>query len=105
MGATRTDPAEFTFTATVWLWKGDSAWHFISLPEQIADDIEALSQGLARGFGSVPVEVRSGSTVWRTSLFPDKKAGTYILPLKKQVRQELDCAEGSRITVSLGLIA
>lgn len=34
----------------------------------------------------------------------DKKSGTYILPLKKQVRQELDLTEGSRITVSLRIV-
>lgn len=97
-------PTEFTFTATVWLWKADSAWHFISLPIDVADDLEELSQGLTRGFGSVPVEVGSGAVAWRTSVFPDKKSGTYILPLKKQVRQELDIAEGSRITVSLRVV-
>lgn len=86
----------FSFTSTVWLWQGDSAWHFVSLPEDIADEIADLMEGRLRGFGSVRVEVASKDYTWRTSIFPDRKSGTYILPLKKQVRQELNLTEGSR---------
>ncbi len=92
---------EFTFTAQVWLWKGDSSWHFISLPEDAADEIEDLTRGMTGGFGSVPVEVQAQDVEWQTSLFPDRKSGTYLLPLKKQVRQKLGCEEGSRVTVTV----
>ncbi len=93
---------EFTFTAQVWLWKGDSPWHFISLPEDAADEIEDLTRGMTGGFGSVPVEVQAQDVEWQTSLFPDRKSGTYLLPLKKQVRQQLvGCEEGSRVTVTV----
>jgi hypothetical protein len=27
-----------------------------------------------------------GATSWRTSIFPDSKTGTYLLPVKKAVR-------------------
>lgn len=94
----------FRFRATVWLWSGDSAWHFVSLPDDIADDVEARSLGSTRGFGSVRVEVRSGDVTWRTSLFPDKKSGTYLLPLKKQVRQSLGCQAGSTIEIALRIV-
>lgn len=92
---------QFTFSAEVWVWPGDTPWHFISLPQEVADEIEVLAQGKERGFGSVPVDVSSGDTHWRTSLFPSKQAQTYLLPVKKQVRQQLGCAEGSRIKVTL----
>jgi len=96
--------SEFTFTATVWLWQGDSPWHFVSLPEEIADEIADLMEGRLRGFGSVRVEVTSKTVTWRTSIFPSKSSGTYILPLKKQVRQELDLSEGSRVTFTVDVI-
>lgn len=92
---------EFTFTGQVWRWKGDSPWHFVSLPENVADEVEDLSQGMTGGFGSVPVEVRAQDFTWQTSLFPDKASGTYMLPLKKQVREHVGCEEGSAITVTL----
>ena len=94
---------DFTFTAQVWLWKGDSSWHFISLPEDAADEIEDLTHGMTGGFGSVPVEVQAQDVVWHTSLFPDRKSGTYLLPLKKQVRQKLGCEAGSSLTLTVRL--
>lgn len=95
---------QYTFTAEVWLWKGDSAWHFISLPHDVADDIDDLTIGKTRGFGSVPVDVQSKDVTWRTSIFPDKKRGTFILPLKKHVRQQLGCEEGSMVDVTLRVL-
>lgn len=102
---TDTVAGTFTFTGTVWLWQGDSAWHFVSLPEDIADEIADLMEGRLRGFGSVRVEATSKQTAWRTSIFPDTKHGTYILPLKKQVRQELALSEGSRVKVTIQVIS
>ena len=96
--------AAFSFTAEIWLWKGDAAWHFISLPTNIADEIADLAVGQTRGFGSVRVEVTSGVAQWTTSIFPDKKSGTYILPIKKDVRRQLECAAGDEMTVTLRMI-
>ncbi|MEP7113959.1 MAG: DUF1905 domain-containing protein [Ilumatobacteraceae bacterium] len=75
----------FTFTAQVWLHDGGS-WHFVSVPEDDADVIEEMFGVDAGGFGSVRVEVTIGATEWRTSLFPDSKRKTYVLPIKKSVR-------------------
>ena len=94
----------YSFTAEIWLWKGDAAWHFISLPTDIADEIADLVVGQTRGFGSVRVEVTSGNTQWTTSIFPDKKSGTYILPIKKDVRRQLGCSAGDEMAITLYVI-
>ena len=62
------------------------SWHFVDVPEDDADVIEEMFGAEAGGFGSIRVEVTIGATVWRTSLFPDSKRKTYVLPLKKSVR-------------------
>jgi hypothetical protein len=95
----------FSFTAEIWLWKGDAAWHFISLPTYIADEIANLVVGQTRGFGSVRVEVTSSDIQWTTSIFPDKKSGTYILPIKKDVRRQLKCSAGDEMKVTLRLMS
>ena len=76
---------EWDFEAEVWLWKSDGAWHFVSVPEAVADEIEDMPINWG-GFGSVRVEVTIGSSTWRTSLFPSKDIGSFVLPLKKPVR-------------------
>jgi len=91
---------EFTFEAPLWRWQGEAAWHFVSLPEDVADEIEdsPVDRG---GFGSVRVRVQVGSTSWATSVFPDKARGTYLLPVKKQVRDRERLAEGDVVSVTL----
>jgi hypothetical protein len=83
----------FTFHTEIFRWGGDSAWHFIAVPADIADDIED-SATLRGGFGSIKVLVTIGNTTWNTSLFPDSKRKTFILPVKKEVRRAENLTEG-----------
>lgn len=101
---TRVPSGSFTFTAEVWEHQGNAAWHFLSLPEDVADDIEEEFGHRARGFESVPVEVTIGATTWTTSIFPDDKRGTYLLPVKKAVRKAEDLADGSTPEVALTVV-
>lgn len=89
-----------TFAAELWEHEGSGAWHFVSLPETVADDIEAAVPS-APGFGSVPVDVVVGSTRWSTSIFPDRKRATYVLPMKKAVRTAEGLVAGTVVTVEL----
>ena len=87
-------------TTTVWLYPGMSgAWHFASLDKESTEKVKKYQKGKPRaGWGSVPVEVTMGKTTWRTSIFPDSKSGTYILPLKAAVRKKEGIYEGDKIT-------
>ncbi len=94
---------EVTFSAEVWE-HSTGGWHFLDLPEPIADDIEAQFGERAAGFGSVRVEVTVGGSRWRTSLFPDSKRATYVLPLKKPVRVAEGIAAGDTIAVHVAVV-
>lgn len=63
-----------------------AGWHFIYLPKKESREIKERFGKNARGWGSLPVMVNVGKTSWKTSIFPDKKSETYLLPLKKEVR-------------------
>ena len=78
----------FTFRAQLWEWQGPASWCFASLPEDVTDEIDDRYGHLAAGFGSIRVEVRLGGSTWQTSVFPDTKRGTLILPVKKPVRRK-----------------
>lgn len=79
--------ATFEFSAELYEWdaRDDSSWVFVTLPADLGEDIRDMALP-RRGFGSVKVRVRCGSSEWRTSVFPDSKSGSYVLPLKKAVR-------------------
>ena len=80
------------------------AWHFVSLPEADADDIDDDFGHRSAGFGSIRVQVTIGATRWRTSIFPDTKRGTYVLPVKKAVRIAEGLHAGGMATVELEIV-
>jgi len=94
----------YEFSAEIWLHQGDAAWHFLTVPEDISDDIEERTSHLQRGFGSVRVRVRIGATTWSTSVFPDTKRGAYTLPVKKAVRRAEGIGGGTVTDVRLELV-
>lgn len=90
----------FEFATQLWESTSEAAWVFASLPAADADELnEKIPE--RRGFGSIRVEASIGGTTWATSVFPDKSSGTYILPVKKSVRQEGRLNVGDEVTVKL----
>jgi hypothetical protein len=95
----------YTIKEKVWVYPGDFAnWHFVTLTKKVGQEIKETRGKSARGFGSLPVEVTIGKTTWKTSIFPDKRAGSYLLPLKAQVRKKEDIEAGEVVTVSITLV-
>lgn len=91
----------FTFSAPVWLYPGKSAWHFITVPKETSQEIDEYFSHVKRGWGSLPVSVRTGQTEWKTSIFPDKKTEAYLLPLKALARKQADIRVGDEAQVTL----
>ena len=81
----------YKFEAKLWLYPGDKAsWHFITVPKELALVVKKKYGTLAKGFGSLPVNVTIGKSKWKTSIFPDSRAGTYFLPIKAKIRKQED---------------
>jgi hypothetical protein len=89
-----------SFEAELFLWSGESAWHFVRLPADLGDEIRSQA-GPPRGFGSVRVRASIGATTWRTSVFPDKESGSYLLPVKRQVRTAERVEVGDIVRIEL----
>ena len=89
---------DIRFSSTLWIWQGEASWHFVTLPEDKASEVRFFTQMEAgakpRGFGSVRVDVHADEVTWKTSLFPDKKSGSYLLPIKADIRKRLDWSVG-----------
>lgn len=94
----------FSFTSEIWEHLGTSSWFFLSLPEDEADEIDEMFGYKAVGFGSIRVQVTIGATTWATSIFPDTKRGTYVLPVKKAVRVKENLVHGSTTQVLLEVV-
>jgi hypothetical protein len=94
----------YEFRSEVWLYTGRGAWHFVTLPADLGDSLRRMWGG-SRGFGSIRVRATVGETSWRTSLFPEAKSGSFVLPLKAEVRRREDIQTGQTrlFTVELEL--
>ncbi len=95
---------EFTFKTKIWLYPGDAAWHFVTLPKDASADIRHITtHSVRRGFRSVKVRVTSDGATWLTSIFPDSQSGYYLLPIKKPVRKSMGWTVGDTISLTVSL--
>ncbi|MFN9634091.1 MAG: DUF1905 domain-containing protein [Erythrobacteraceae bacterium] len=107
-GAVRPWPERWIGRGPVWLWQGSDgapakgSWYFLTIDGETAQGIRAHAVNAA-AWGSVYVAATIGATTWRTSLFPSKQVGGWLIPLKAAVRKAERIAEGSVIEASLAL--
>ena len=93
--------AVYKITAKLWIYPGGTAqWHFLTVPKKESETLKKKHSVHARGWGSLPITVTIGKTKWDTSIFPDSKSGTYILPLKAAVRKAEGLFEGDSVSFS-----
>src|SRR5262245_18340341 len=95
--------AEYRVRARVWLYPGAGGWHFANLSKRQSHEIRLRFADERRGFGSLPITVRIGTTTGQTSLFPDKRSESYLFAIKAAVRQREGIAVGDTITAFVKL--
>lgn len=94
----------YTMTEKVFLYPGEVGnWHFVPVTKAEGQEIKTKYGKLAKGFGSLPVTVTIGQTIWQTSIFPDKYSGSYLLPLKAAIRKREEIEAGEKITFTIAL--
>lgn len=94
----------FKLKSEVWLYPGMAEWHFLSVTKNQSEEIKKKYGANARGWGSLPVMVTLGKTIWKTSIFPDKKSGTYLLPLKAEVRRKEIVAAEDTVSFTIEIL-
>ncbi len=93
----------YEFEGALWEYQGEAPWVFVTLPQHLADEIDDAVEEPG-GFGSVKVEVAAGNSVWSTSLFPDKASGSFVLPVKKEIRRTEGLSPGDDARFRLRLL-
>ena len=74
----------------------------MTVPKKQSKEIKRLfGELLKQGWGSIPVVVTVGNTSWKTSIFPDNKIATYILPLKAEVRKKEGIVHNKMLSYSI----
>lgn len=94
---------EFDSDVFRWAAREDSSWFFTVVPPELSEEIREIPRPY-RGFGSVRVRARIGGSEWTTSIFPSSDSGSYVLPLKKAVRDAEQLVDGGPVTVRLEVL-
>lgn len=92
----------FKVTGKVWVWPGDSGWNFVYVDKNNVEKIRKNAKPHKMGF--VKVRAKIGKTEWDTSLFPYKREDTFLIAIKKAVRNKEDIWEGDTVKIKLTLI-
>lgn len=93
----------YSFKAKVWIYPSPAAWFFVNVPKKTSNELSLRFSEFKRGWGSLPVKVTVGKTSWNTSIFPDSRSGTYLLPLKAEVRKKEGIEQDMQVKISIEL--
>lgn len=94
----------FEVHGKVWRWESDTAgagWFFLTVEGQVAAEIRFAALGCTSRFGSIRVTATICETSWEILIFPDPGSGSFLLPLKAEVRRRGKIEEGSEVTILL----
>jgi hypothetical protein len=94
---------EYEFRARIWIYNGPTPWHFVTLPKKLAAEIRLFHGDLEIGWGSIRVNAKIASTAWKTSIFRDSKSGSYLLPLKAEIRKKEKLQAEQMISVTIAI--
>ena len=78
-----------------------AGWHFATVPKDIFEDIKRNFGDMKRGWSSLLVVITVGKTSWKTSIFPDKETGGYLLPLKATVQKKENIVADTKVSLLL----
>lgn len=95
--------ARYKIRSKVVPYPGMAAWYFAYVDRKQADVIKKKHASKRAGFGSIRVTVTLGKSKWKTSIFPDKQSGAYVLPLKKEIRRKegIDAGDTVRFVLTI----
>ena len=95
----------YRFSSKIWEFYGKKGvWYFVTVPADQATEIRILTADIKRGFNSVKVEATIGSSKWKTSIFVYSKDKSYVLPIKKEVRDRENINTGDKVKVNISLV-
>lgn len=89
------------FDGEIISWRGPAPFLFVPVPDNLSEEIRAVSRRASYGWGCIPVQATIGSTEFTTSLFP--KGGRYLVPVKVVVQKAENVGEGDTVMVKLSI--
>lgn len=93
----------YEFTTSVWRHPSPGGWYFVSLPIEFSEEIRQNMKWQEEGWGKMKSKAKIRETLWDTAIWYDTKLGTYILPLKADIRKKEKIEIGNILDVEITL--
>ena len=90
---------ELEFAGVMFTWRGPAPFHFVALPDDLADDVKLEAGHVSYGWGMIPVVGWVGQTRFTTAMWP--KDGGYYVPIKDAVRRAEGLEVGDEVALRL----
>ncbi len=95
--------SQFTFRSKVWKYDGKAGWYFVTLPKPLSKKIRNAHGLSEEGWGRLKASAQVGKTIWKTAIWYDTKAKSYLLPLKSEIRKKEAIAVDTILNIKLQL--
>jgi hypothetical protein len=98
---------EYTFTAKIRKYSSSQqgSWYFVTVPQKINTYIKKLKPIYKKRWRwSIKVHARIARLDRQTSIFPDTKTKSYLLPIKLDIRKKLYLVEDTIVTLSMDIV-
>lgn len=89
----------------MWKYDGPAGWYFVTLPKVLSAKIRKSHGTSEEGWGRLKAAAAIGKSKWKTAIWFDTKAGSYLLPVKADVRKSEAIVENSSVQVKIQLEA
>ena len=95
---------KFSFRSKVWKYEGKAGWYFVTLPKQLSKKIRKAYGLSEEGWGRLKASSQIGKTIWKTAIWYDTKAQSYLLPLKSEIRKKEAITIGTSLNIKLQIV-
>ena len=92
---------KYDFSGKIWKHNANGGWYFVSLPVDISNEIRNNLKWQEEGWGRMRISASIIGIKWDTAIWFDKKLGTYLLPLKADIRKKSSLNLNDIINVSI----
>ncbi len=94
---------KYEFSGKLWKSSEQGGWQFISLPNDISKEIRESLKWQEEGWGRMKATARIKEIDWETAIWFDKKADTYLLPIKADIRKKATIKLDDLVKVSISI--
>lgn len=92
---------KYEFSSKIWQHDSSGGWYFAALPKDFSREIRENLKWQEEGWGRMKASAEIGTLKWDSAIWFDTKRGTYILPIKAEIRRKGNIEKDQEILINV----